>query len=1293
MTKWSSNDREIMLKIIKIVPRDLVIECLYKVIQKSKKTEKQRSLEKKQSKMSVRKTIEKTDVADDKKARSLLEKMDLSLTGLRPGDTIIGSMPGTKGAVMKVHSLNGTICPYRKNVQLMRNSSFWENYLVKLNSYPFFQDIVSHGSIEEYLAENTDVRDTYLTDFDIVLEVINLGAIADKMSEDSVTKLMSARFCKPVEIENEIPKKLGSNARKHTLVMKSDFWEINQMSKIVENYNGPVLDMSPSQSAKNPERSKIPVVVSVLDNIFAGTSKDMGFRVPLQKTPVNIRKVLENNFHISEADINDFERHMNSLPPSAYKSLIQKLIRYQPMKVIYPDDSEIDAEKVLVMAVGFLAVNPGSFVPDIQRFVSGVEAVTKRLAVIAVEDSYIEPEHIYKLLIAALYSKRVRPWNPSEELLVYWLTIATQLMRSRDKFINKSATEKTPKIFKFKSGDKYLLQNMSAIMDELKSFESDLMLFRVVAEKNAAKNTAPTFPRPEYMPFEHFVDQHWVPGIALLAPASALLAPANVEIHKQKPFEYFFKNVWNQCASLNPRYALVDNITEFRKMVSQIQKTVLLSKTSPRVIKRKLRDQLSEPFEYTISEGWIAALVGSIEVRISARESSQGPVLSLVTLDSNDIYNYIAIKKPARTMDSEPLTPKETEDIIARAKDILRAGVRLDAAMAPIEFLKDAKLILGDDGQYRILKKMSDGQVKKYRWKPERLTTSEQYTMLRQTSYSHKKALMTGPVDGISGGIDGISENHTLLFDELINEYLTEPIYSKVLPRVLMYLSGYKTHIEINKISRDGSGTDKVVVLEDAFACQFLMRLSVIYPAAISCNGLGLFTSRSPTLLWTLRDQLVEVLNANVLKKSVVSKSSKTGSKAAGWVIAKDARELWQHQQEILNDMTRQNVHSFFIWLKVGMGKTLIVMNYLLWLQQRNLLPDYVIYTLPKTAIETVAKELARYGFQVKLQVPTQNVTLDIRETSNLKIVRGCKPERFTVTMISSDDHLRMCNDALLDYITDSIFIIDEVHKALNDTQRTGVAIQLASLAHKSIAFTGTPVIDSHLYKLIYWLEKIVPYEVNEKNFWTAANSMIAKVATTGIPVRRLTIKADLKEPKAYYKLAPLMLGGSNANPSREDLHKLTDMSYESCDIEMIKQALVYRDRGVVLVAKDSCHQQVLMYLLSKRVPAEEILVMKTTTNLTPADKSPVRFVIVTIRQAEGYNLTKMSVMITGVYPSNLAKRIQIEGRIDRIGQTAAEIIYVTVHCGILTRILEQHNDAKAINTAIESIHKELKVT
>jgi hypothetical protein len=92
--------------------------------------------------------------------------------------------------------------------------------------------------------------------------------------------------------------------------------------------------------------------------------------------------------------------------------------------------------------------------------------------------------------------------------------------------------------------------------------------------------------------------------------------------------------------------------------------------------------------------------------------------------------------------------------------------------------------------------------------------------------------------------------------------------------------------------------------------------------------------------------------------------------------------------------------------------------------------------------------------------------------------------------------------------------------------------------------------------------------------------------------------------------------------------------------------------------------------------------------SLTPEDIDGPTCVITTPKHSEGYNLTKMHVMITSVYFSNEATREQLECRINRIGGHS-NVRIIIVHSGILTRIHEHYERARSFAEALKGFAKE----
>ena len=122
-------------------------------------------------------------------------------------------------------------------------------------------------------------------------------------------------------------------------------------------------------------------------------------------------------------------------------------------------------------------------------------------------------------------------------------------------------------------------------------------------------------------------------------------------------------------------------------------------------------------------------------------------------------------------------------------------------------------------------------------------------------------------------------------------------------------------------------------------------------------------------------------------------------------------------------------------------------------------------------------------------------------------------------------------------------------------TQRTAMALELARLSSGFVALTGTPIVDSRAYTLMTWLELVVPFEVNKRNFWVAANSMVAKLVATGVIVQREEVEVAMSpaQRKRYQGLVQPRHGGHERNDSSEySYHEAATLGYEVCEAAMV---------------------------------------------------------------------------------------------------------------------------------------------
>lgn len=1194
----------------------------------------------------------KMETKEFKAAKTLANEMYVSVTGARPGDTLVGARPATKNSIMIV---KGHIKPYRKDLEkIMAFPSIWTSFLTKLRSFPFFNTMTVEN-IEDWLKTNSIEKDLYISEYNVEIEIIELGAILDKMNKELLPDPSLLRT--GAQIEGLIPSKPGSKAKHHTLVMKTDFWRIGldyMVDKNVGNIPSVNLSIVPKEAVET-------IVIKNFLKLSEDEYQDYSISFPKHRPSIDLHEII-HHYNVPEKHLNIVNDAMRCLTPAAYKSLIQKLIRFQA-NFVRIGNEVLPTRNVFIVSYTKLVLEPGSFVPDIQRYVTGLESATKRLAVTLIEDSYAEPEDVQHLFLCALLSQRVK-WQPGSNLLKHWIDIGLKGLECRKKFvyIYKDGSKISPYYFQI-NGER--LKNCSALLDELKSFETDLYMARDIGNKQQYIENE--YVRPEVMNFEHFVDHHWVPNIAYFR---SLMTEFNEVQNIGSPFDSFFKHLWKYSSSLNPRihedfHDIVDSMTY--KNIQKIQRYALLYK---QIEKRESRKNLKakETMTFEIDKGWLSALVGTIPVAVNGL-SSYVTIKTDKDFENIDHSYFVAIKTPSREVADKQLTEEEQEIAIDKAMEILKTnGIAMNKAVAPYSVLENCKLFL-ENGRWKIV----NSAGKEVKWTDKFDVTLD--VLKKQTVLNIDDAIVKATVQEST---TGIIKNHKVAFKHLLS---TLDGKTRIIKRILMYLNSYSSKFELNKVSMDGSGTYKSVSCEDSDAFLFFVYLSMIYPCAISPVNLGTFVSHCPPLLWKIRDEINKYVSNNVYVK---------------WPYIEDIkkRQLWVHQKHILSEMMKNSQRpGHFMWLKVGMGKTLIVLTYIQWLNEHQKLPEYVVYTVPKSAMRTIVSEIKTFGIPINLLIPTKTVSEDYVEiinenkNYNFSVSRNCDCKKHAVNIVTSDNHLRLANEKLLEIAPKSLFIVDEVHKTLNETQRTSAALELASVADKFITFTGTPIIDTHTYKLAWWLEKIVPFEVNENNFWVASNTMIAKIADTGIETEYEQFLAKIENEELYYSLVPPSLGGSNFNASMSHLKKATDISYNSATTSMIKLAIKYAKKGVVVVAKDKKHQDVIYSELVKKIEPSKVLLMTDSVNLTSEDKGPVQIVIVPIKKSEGYNLTKMSVMISSVYPSNQATRTQIEGRINRIGQTADKLLYVKVHCGTLTRIMNDHNTAKNLNSALEAMH------
>lgn len=1200
-------------------------------------------------------------------AEKTVKYMNVNGTGVRPQELITGTHGMTKNAVMRI--IDGIIPPMKDDLEKVRMfPELWNIFIAKLSKFEFF----SHMSPSEktlWILEHEKSGDYDMAELDygVKVEILDVGnsKFIEHLTPDQITEILESEKT-ITEIRSKFPFKPGSKGLKGrpTLMFYLHFWKIFVSYEVVSSFNGLTFDI---RSNKLNSKGKGNIIILEINKEKLGIILD------------NIDKysyfdellLIFNNFN--KKDVENIEKACKNFTAAGYKSLLQKIIRYAPLSVLI-GEKLFDSDFVLSVVFTLLLSHPGSFVPDIQRFVTGQESAIKRLTVAILEDSSIKnDEDFLKLGIMAFLSQRIsnKIWYPNKKEYKFLIEKCIETLNRSNTYIHniKKGFEIKPFYFSLKNT---FLQNFSALLDDIRSFATDLAMTRFIAYNKGQQTLYDEYKRPEMMKISHCIDQHWAPELIYYLPVSL------IEKYKEegsKPFAKLFKYIFMNLSGINARREgtglsghKVKATQEFIDEIEKAQDLTLIAKQlSPKFLKLQTKKNYNIQTKLDIS--WISGLIGPISV--------PGKPPAMVTLKPNDPYQLVAIRKPSRGMKDGTLSDERSEQAIDQAKKIIcTKGMPLNVIDPPINEIKGYKLKIEYTKDQDIPFKyfFQKGKIEKT-W-DEIANINIDIPIIDVLKEENFDSILKCNYE------NGILKNAFKHFEEICNKYDLS-----VLRRLLSYINSYRSIIEISRLSKDGGGTSSAVVIEDVGACQLLLFITYIFPSAL--KRIEGYTSKFKVyiapLLWQIRDFIRKDIN----KRSNITKNIK-------WPIFKDTsgRTPYTYQIDCLNEMIEKNKKGgkgHFLWLNVGLGKTLIVLYYLKYLRDNDKLPLYIIYTLPKTALNSIIKEIEYFGIPINLLIPIKSW----KKKDNIEYV--IKNDKLVPNHINiiEHDHLRFIPEELISKVSDSILIIDEVHKALNDTKRTSVALELSRLSIDFIALTGTPVVDTNTYKLIWWLEQVVNFEVNDKNFWVSANGMIAKKVNTGIEIDKKEIIAKMtdKEHKEYSSLISPIIGGTNSHTTAKDIQQAFELCYDICDRELINQTLLFikEKKGVMLIVRNYKHQQKIKNLLIKEIKEKDIFCLQTesifmTDESVKSGETPdYKVVIVPLRKSEGYTLTRLKAMVTGVYPSAEYTREQLEGRINRLSQHSKIIYHRIVHCGILTYVLQKHKDARSISEVLSS--------
>lgn len=1175
-------------------------------------------------------------------------ELRINETGVRTGEFITSSSSGkqSKGAVLQVRGV------YPADISLV-NKLTPIQLQDSLNVIPFFNPMSAAQRLEWLINNGTTTKKLYIEDApNVFVKFLKIGTtnfFTKILSQDTRDTLLQGNPQDPEgywpikEVYDLFPRKPGSRTRKVTMIFRPSNWVLMIPERLVQSYNGIYIFLNEyrlnhgiinaptggriysfdTESKIQPLLPKIGIVITE--------------NRPNPLTETSLFNLASN--HVNINIMNNIKPFISWFPPSLHKSLIQKLIRTRCDNVEY-NGQLYPAAAVLLTSLSLLILNPGVFVPNIRRFVTGIESAAKRLGVSIHEDSYTERNNVMMGLYAsAMVAQDDRNWLPTDTMINDWFTVAIEAQGDYRAYSYDFRT------FNGQIKQYTDLSMAYFLLSEIRSFQSDIDIVGSISQNQGRpKLTNPDNIKINTMSLIHCLDHHSFAEIVHYMPYTGVGYPKLLD------------EIWDQVVGVNPRYpkfktyATIMEREPFVKLVRIAQRDLWTSKTfKPQL--RSVYENLNTPFTYKLDSSWLAGLVGPIEVKLP-----EG-VTAIVVLRVDDIQEMTAVKRPQRDAKDNPeLTDAEQIKGILMAKTLLSNGIKLTNVPTTLPLLTNSIVYLRNNEYLIVLK---NGQC--YKWETIINLT---YSLPIHPSIEptiNNALILTG---------DGIDQKSNNAINYIVTTYNTES-----LRRLSTYLTGYKSTIELTKISRYGTGTYYQVVPEDTAVNQILCYICVMYPAAIMKTKMGFKVKNGP-LLWSIRD----LINSEL---------GKTVTFGPGWITPKvETRNRWEHQIDSVRQMVQRNQDGkkgHLIWIKVGLGKTLISIDYLDYLIKNNRMPPYCVYSLPASAINNIVKEMQLRG------IPTKVLDARLNSTQNQKTI-----EPYKVCLIKHDHMRRNGMDTQLKSIArQMVFIVDEFHKTLSKTIRTSLALELSRLSYDFIGMSGTIIKDTNYDELIKWLEQIVEFEVTEKNYWVAIGALVSRKVHTRVVVDRNAVSVPLGNmSEAYYKLVPEKIGGT---ARQIDFRGAVDICYQVVTVHIVNTIKQYNDmgEGVFVVTKDVKHQKSIRDQLINIGFKPNQIGLFTKDNqitLTSEYNGPIKVVITTKRHSEGYTLTKFRIMITSVYFSNQATREQLEGRINRIGQISPNVRVIIYHTGILSYIHEKYEKARTLSQALKGFAGEVGI-
>ena len=1193
-------------------------------------------------------------------------EMCIMCTGLRSGEFVEG-LGNALGTTMQVFFTSPFMyIPSKTYVGELSDVDYGDRFSL----FPFFAGMSvadRKAAVAKSLARGDSLNLTFRNEMlnaddgtEIILYSVGGEKIVDPDKPDLYDDLMDGTRHKISDFYDLIPR----GPKSGSLVMHGHYWKLQQIrpirvtSLIVTLVAGLVKSgddkVGVAQKADDADlvhrglqcSLSIPrsggVTVTVLEIVDARTPFFL----------VNWANLRKHNatLNISSADFSAIKGQLDWFTPSLHKSLIQKLVRTRCVNVRMGLGHLYPAPAVLFVSFVMLVTSAGSFVPNLRRFVRGAEAAFKRAGVAMAEDSYASLPLLVVTLAAALAAQEHREFVPSEQLVAAVVAGLIAAQGCKDAYDYRAAKTVDLAVSDKLKGARMMPFNL---LTTLHSFQTDILLMWSICcnpEKLYPISTRVS-PMP-VMPIEYCLDQHSLPVIA------HFFRPSN------RTFADLFASIFKDGTGRNARKEVVAGVPP---AIAAAQQLLWISKTSVQIDLKP--DVATAVIPYVLDRSWIAGLLGKIPVTVLDEKGEKTECYVFVNPDSGT--GFSAIRPATRDRPVALLSDTVKARAIAAAGNLLAAGIRIQSTLLGI-----AGTVTATERGFFLDKVPWD-------------TYCANAVRVAVVPALNQDVILLGDSKQF-GKYCKYVFTHTCSKLAVIPDFLAvlrkilDSVPADVLPRIAMYVRPIKRVIEIYRISRTGAGVYLAVAWQDSYVFQLMIYLCAIAPGVVRVDR-SLAFHISDFRVWS------------VIRSAILDRIFTTAPTPWENVVFNDDRRLLDHQKAAVDKIKSRITNKQrgnLIWITVGLGKTLIVSTIIGWLIREGNdktntvhthMPRFCIYALPPSALESVKRELERGGLPVNV----------VRHT--YASVATTKFLAYSVNLIVHDQLRLGVTSCRLD-MSGCLFILDEMHLALNSTLRTSAALELAKLSWNFIGLTGTLIKDSSTTGLIEWVSQVVEFEVTEANLWVAISALVSQHIKLDFPCKRVFEEIEMTEAESdsYLKYVDPRFGGSATTPDFTTAANVCFDVVQRGIIALTLRLLATTERPIFVVARNIAMQTVVANALrqAERPPGKpplRVFCIGTSSisgsiAFTPTDPKMYDVVITTVLYSAGYTFTQANIMVTAVYFSNQATRDQLDGRIMRVGQTADGVTIYVLHTGLLTRTLGNYELARSFKESMEDL-------